>query len=137
MVIISSSSTPLDAPKNEKIKNKLIDSGIVIIDEYLPNIEEIYQLSDLYVFPIEYYLGSISLPLSILEARACGIPVLTTDFGSIRKFLGSDNNSIFYCETKNFKNKIDEIIKLKADFRITNIENLNNDFKTTLFSATV
>ena len=113
----------------------MIDSGIVIIDRYIEHIEEIYQLSDLYIFPVEFKGGSIGLPLSLLEARACGIPVLTTEFGSAKKFLGNDNNGIYYAEASDFKKKLKEVKLQNHDYSKTNVFDINLMFKEALFKA--
>ena len=129
VVIIGSSSTPIDAPKEEKLKQFLIESGIIIIDRYIENIKEIYQLSDLYIFPVVFEGGCIGIPLSILEARACGIPVLTTDFGGIKKVFGIKENGIFYSECGNFANRAEEIKNnMKRDLTLNNIEQINEEF---------
>lgn len=61
---------------------------IRIIDTYLPRIEEIYQLSDAYFFPVQAENNCIDVPLSCLEAAACNLPVVTTHFGAMREFEG-------------------------------------------------
>jgi len=54
---------------------------------YEPNIEEFYQLSDVYLFPVRNPLGSIDLPVSILEALATGLPVVSTAFAGVPDFV--------------------------------------------------
>lgn len=128
VVIIGSSSTPKDAIGPKYIKEKLVNNGIIIIDQFIENIEEIYQLSDLYVFPVINNTGSIGLPLSILEARSCGIPVLTTDYGSIKIFLGDDYKSIFYSLPKDFYTIVEKIKKKQGNYHKTKVLELNNKF---------
>lgn len=76
--------------KNEQdieLRNKLLSrSNIKIIDEYIPNIEEIYQLSDIYFFPVVEQGRCIDVPLSVMEAAACNKPVITTDYGEMKAF---------------------------------------------------
>lgn len=71
---------------------KLLDNQrIRLIDSYLPRVEEVYQLADVYAFPVMNERGAISVPLSVLEAMACNLPVVTTPFGSLpRMFAGGD-----------------------------------------------
>ncbi len=59
-----------------------------IIDTYLPNIEEIYQMSDVYLFPVEQEGHCIDVPLSALEAAACGVPVVATEYGELAELVG-------------------------------------------------
>lgn len=61
-----------------------------IIDSYVPHIEELYQLSDFYIFPVEESLNCIDIPLSALEAAACNLPVITTPYGELQEFRGKD-----------------------------------------------
>lgn len=63
--------------------------NIRIIDEYVPNIEAFYQMSDVYFFPVEQPGHCIDVPLSCMEAAACGKPVVTTDFGEMEQLVGT------------------------------------------------
>jgi glycosyltransferase involved in cell wall biosynthesis len=136
VVIVGSSSTPSDAAGPGSLKQHLVDVGILVIDHYVDKIEEIYQLSDLYVFPVMETTGSIGIPLSILEARACGIPVLTSDFASIRHFLGNDGGGIFYSEPGFFSEKIESIKESGTGFSASPaISRLNTDFNNFLMDS--
>lgn len=80
--------------KNEQdaeLKNKLMSrQNVRIIDEYIPNIEEIYQLSDIYFFPVIEQGRCIDVPLSVMEAASCGKPVISTDYGEIKALINKD-----------------------------------------------
>ncbi|HOM66365.1 MAG TPA: glycosyltransferase family 4 protein [Ignavibacteriales bacterium] len=129
VVVVASSSTPIDSRGPSSIREELEESGIIIIDRYIENIQEIYQLSDCYVFPVIEPNSSIGLPLSILEARACGVPVITTDYGSVNKFLGDDFGGIFYSNPDSFLDKISIIKEMdKKSFCKTGVGNLNSIF---------
>ena len=133
VLIVSSSSTP-DLNKKEvlnnhlNLKKKLKSSGIVIIDYYVPNINEIYQLSDIYIFPVLKVNASIDLPLSVLEARACGIPCVCTDFGSLKFFLKNDNFGITYSKDSEFLINIKKILKSKRNYYKSDVRRLNEKF---------
>lgn len=62
--------------------------NMTLIDRYLPNVQELYQLADAYLFPVEESGRCIDVPLSALEAAACGIPVVTTPYGELRELIG-------------------------------------------------
>lgn len=62
--------------------------NIRIITEYVPHIQQIYQLSDVYFFPVVQAGNCIDVPLSCLEAAACGKSVVTTRYGEMRQFAG-------------------------------------------------
>ncbi|MDY7394082.1 glycosyltransferase family 4 protein [Aureibaculum sp. 2210JD6-5] len=129
VVIVSSSSTPTDALGKDSLKDYLVKSGIIILDRYIENIEEIYQLSDLYIFPVMKKNSSIGMPLSVLEARACGIPVLTTNYGSLSQFLGTDNDGIKYSNPEDFIENV-RIIKnnLNPNYNVSKVSELNSTF---------
>ena len=96
VIVVTSTSSPKSTTFSVDIKEKLCKNGVIVFDHFIENIEEIYQLSDAYVFPVIDENASIGMPLSILEARACGIPVITTDYGSVKFFFGDDYGGIKY-----------------------------------------
>jgi len=78
-VIIGSTSTPQDGELLKELKAE----SITVIADYVERIEEFYQLADCYVFPAVERLSAIEVPLSVLEAMACNLPVVTTPFGGL------------------------------------------------------
>lgn len=64
------------------------NENILIMDEYISSVEEIYQLSDVYLFPVESDESCIDVPLSVLEAASCGIPVVATKYGELKELQG-------------------------------------------------
>lgn len=88
VLLVSSTQT-----KNEQdavLKQELLSSGVKIIDTYIPNIEQIYQMADVYFFPVVEQGRCIDVPLSCMEAAACNKPIVTTDFGEMREFIGKE-----------------------------------------------
>lgn len=89
---------------NSQLPNLLKKTGkCILIKDYLENIEEIYNACDYYVFPVnnlqkEYYakkydeIGAIDMPLSILEAMACRLPVITTSIDALHNLIKDINN---------------------------------------------
>jgi len=72
----------------------------IIFREYFENIQEIYQLADCYIFPTLNSSNCIELPLSILEAMACNLPVITTRFGAIPRVF-SNGGGLFFVNNMN------------------------------------
>ncbi len=64
--------------------------NLTLIDTFLPDIQEIYQLADVYLFPVVERKGCIDAPLSAMEAAACGIPVVATPFRELKTLLDRD-----------------------------------------------
>lgn len=105
--ILLVTSTMTKNEQNENLKKRLQSkSNIKIIDDYIPEIQEVYQLSDLYFFPVLESGNCIDIPLSCLEAAACNIPVVTTAYGGMKEFKGK--NGFYHIDS--FE-KINEIIE--------------------------
>jgi thymidylate kinase/glycosyltransferase involved in cell wall biosynthesis len=79
VVMVASTSTEEDVA----VRRDLVRRGVTIVRRYLPDIERVYRAADLYVFPVRDALGSIEVPLSVIEARSCGTPVVATRFGAL------------------------------------------------------
>lgn len=77
--------------------NELRKKNILLITDFQKDIQEFYQLADFYVFtvdplapdefPNDYNsIGVIDFPLSILEAMACNLPVISTEHQALIHF---------------------------------------------------
>lgn len=64
--------------------------NITIIDSYVENIEEIYQIADVYLFPVIEAENCIDVPLSVLEAASCNLPIIATEYGELTAFKGEE-----------------------------------------------
>ena len=71
---------------NKDLERLLKSRGAIIIREYIENIQEIYQLADLYVFPTISDSFCIQAPLSVFEAMATNLPVFSTKFGVLKDY---------------------------------------------------
>ena len=91
IIIVGSTTTQLDV----NLLNDLIASGCIVYTNYIENIEDLYQLSDCYLFPTIDKLNSILLPLSVLEAMACNLPVISMRFGCLPEYFMEGNGLIF------------------------------------------
>lgn len=78
-VMIASTATPED----RQVRDGLERAGIRVIREHLPNVADYFRASDVYVFPVRNDEAAIEFPLSVLEAMACNLPVVTTRFGAL------------------------------------------------------
>jgi glycosyltransferase involved in cell wall biosynthesis len=54
------------------------------------NVDEYLQMSDIFVFPTE----KEAFPLALIEAMACGLPVITTPVGGIKDILAHGKNGL-------------------------------------------
>jgi len=94
-VLAASTSTPQDVTLSEE----LAAAGVRLFTGYMPHIEELYQAADAYLFPVPrdpLAPSSIDLPLSVLEAAACDLPVITTRFGALPELWADAAGVTFY-----------------------------------------
>jgi len=111
MLVVGSTSTEQDKDLIEELRT----IGVKVVTDYLKNIEEIYQLSDCYVFPVVSETASIEIPLSVLEAMACNLFVVTTRYGGLPTMFNSEGNGLF------FVNKLEDL-----SYEIDKIKQLNH-----------
>jgi glycosyltransferase involved in cell wall biosynthesis len=124
ILIVGSTSTKIDV----SLKNELENDNYFIINSYIERVEEIYQLSDLYVFTVVDERSAIEFPLTILEAMSCNLPVLTTKFGGTADFV-PENDSFKYFDDET--EMIEKLSKLKTK------EVKNRDFIKNKFSWSI
>jgi thymidylate kinase/glycosyltransferase involved in cell wall biosynthesis len=112
VVMVASTSTEVD----QHTRATLVEAGVTIVRKFLPNVEDYYRAADVYVFPVENELGSIEIPLSVVEAAACGVPVITTPFGALPEFFpGSD--AISFGEPRDFVEMVSSVLERGAQER--------------------
>jgi len=108
VLVVGSTSTEQD----EDLVDELRIAGVRVVTTYLQNIDEIYQLSDCYVFPVTSETASIEVPLSVLEAMACNLPVVTTRYGGLSTMFNGEGNELFFVEKlKDLSNKVEKVKK--------------------------
>jgi glycosyltransferase involved in cell wall biosynthesis len=86
-----------DAEKKEKIINKLkkenILNRVTFIDDGSYVMPDVYNLCDISIFPVRDMKGKFDIPLAVVEAMACGKPVIASNIERLKYFL-NDSNSI-------------------------------------------
>jgi glycosyltransferase involved in cell wall biosynthesis len=106
--VVGSSAYALE----RQLFGELQSHDCLIWTNYVDNIEELYQLSDAYVFPTYYgSRGSIDMPLSVMEAMACNLPVVSTPFGGLPAAF-KEGNGLYYINNEDGLEKIIEQMKI-------------------------
>lgn len=83
---------------NQTVLEILTKHGCLVWQSYFENIWEIYQSADCYVFPTPKN-KAICQPLSVLEAMACNLPVVSTKLdGLSRTFRREEVKGLFYMD---------------------------------------
>ena len=106
IVIIGSKYITTD----QNLYQHLKDRGCIIYMGYFKNIEEMYALSDCYIFPV-IKGGSILTPLSVMEAMSCNLPVITRDFDGLTRIFSEGEGLIYAEDDEDFIHAIDRIKK--------------------------
>lgn len=114
VVIVGSPSTDPDAILKEDLQR----AGVRVFDDYFPAIEEFYQASDMYVFPTVNENNSIQMPVSVLEAMACDLPVISTKYGGIYDQFKNEDSIMFVDDIRNINKREIETMMQKNTRRI-------------------
>ncbi|MFA5309035.1 MAG: glycosyltransferase family 4 protein [Dehalococcoidales bacterium] len=118
-------SSGLRHEDRDKLNRELKENGVIVMDRYIPEIEEMYQLSDCYLFPVFSNRACIGVPLSVLEAMACNIPVVSVKYGTLPKMFEAGNGLVF-------ADSPDELMAGLA--RVRNLENCRTREKVIPYS---
>jgi glycosyltransferase involved in cell wall biosynthesis len=86
VVVVTSSQRERASSRLEQV---LRANGVVLIQGFLADIDEIYRLADCYIFPTTSTDYAIAMPLSVLEAMASDLPVAAMRFGALPERFGN------------------------------------------------
>ena len=81
--LVVSTATQADEALRRQLEER---PHTTIIDHYLPDVQELYQMADVYLFPVAEAEHCIDLPLSVMEAASCNVPIVTTAYGELTAF---------------------------------------------------
>jgi glycosyltransferase involved in cell wall biosynthesis len=114
---------PVSTGTHQEVLHQLEEAGCIVWRKYFENIEKIYALSDCYVFPVlppqrgimgETVSDSIEMPLSVLEAMSCNLPVISTRFGALHRIFDASDGLFFV-------DKDDDFIAILESIKYNNI----------------
>ncbi len=123
VLLVTSTLTKDEQDPEIRLKLQTYEN-IKIIDDYIRNIEEIYQMSDVYFFPTAEKGNCIDVPLSCLEAASCNKPVITTSYGEMSRFVSCEG---FYHLKTASEEEINDYIELALSEK-NNVRNAVLDY---------
>jgi glycosyltransferase involved in cell wall biosynthesis len=80
------------------VRERLERAGCLVWNHYVASIQEVYALADCYVFPTLTETAAIDHPLSVLEAMACNLPVVTRRFGALPRVF-APGEGLYFVDT--------------------------------------
>jgi glycosyltransferase involved in cell wall biosynthesis len=92
VLIVTSPTTQPDPGVREELEQ----AGVLVWSHYLPRIEELYQMADVYVFPVDDREHCIEMPLSVMEAAAVGLPIVSKAFGALPRIYPERSSFLYY-----------------------------------------
>jgi len=105
VIMVGSTSIKADQDLAKYLKKK----GVIVWSRYFENMQEIYNLSDCYIFPTIREFSSIEIPLSVLEAMACNLSVISTKFGGLTDIIEEGNGFHYFDEFDEVRKKIEKV----------------------------
>lgn len=106
----------------KQCNNKVITTGYIPYDE----IPKLYAISDIAVLPS---ICEDAAPLTIIEAMASGLPIITTNSGGIPEYAQNGCACILYRDdelVKNLTNTIEKLVKDKEKIQTMSKISLRN-----------
>ena len=88
---------------------ELQQRGCIIKRGYFADLEEIYGLADCYLFPTINPSNAIEFPLSVLEAMACNLPVISAKFGALPRVFQEGDGLYFIEKEGDIATRLEEV----------------------------
>ena len=117
LLLVGSGSMDIDNCE-EELHSTVSSKGLqdsVLFTGSVSNVNEYLQASDIFVFPSE----NEAFGISVIEAMACGMPVVSTDSGGLNDIITDHENGLVV-EAGNFDQLHHAMEKLMADEQLAN-----------------
>ncbi|MDD3486804.1 MAG: glycosyltransferase family 4 protein [Candidatus Moranbacteria bacterium] len=85
-----------DAEKKREAAQRLENAGcldrVAFMDDGSYEMQDIYNLADISIFPARTMAGKFDIPLAVIEAMACEKPVIASNLERLQYFLNDENS---------------------------------------------
>jgi len=109
---------------DQRIVRRLKNCGCIIREGYHEELQEIFQLADCYIFPGIKRTPAIEVPLTILEAAACNLPIICGYFGGLPDIFKEEDGFFFVKSEVEIRQKLDLLME-NGSIDIKNREKIN------------
>ena len=133
VILVGSTSTH----QEKDLIDTLTLAGVKIIKENISNVEELYQLADIYVFPVINNNACIEIPCSVLESMACDLPVITTPFGGLPDLFKKSETFIYAEDERQMVSALNSIDRQRPTSNRKNIVGLDWDKTSSILVARI
>jgi glycosyltransferase involved in cell wall biosynthesis len=109
-----------DRTKKEGIIQQIKQRGFskqIIFKETVENMADLYNLSDVNIFPVREMAGKFDIPLALIEAMACKKPVIVSDIPVLQEFIKNKENGLITPKAKP-NDLAKNILKLKRENKL-------------------
>lgn len=101
--------------EDQNVVRVLNEAKVHLYKGYLENVEEVYQMADAYLFPTRSAEFVISVPLSVMEALSCGVPVIGyKSFDNLEGISGAEGAVTLIDHADQLDQVLPEVIQKKS-----------------------
>lgn len=98
VLIVGAVSLPLE----REVYHQLTQAHCLVWRRYFPQVEEMFRLADCYVFPTSHWRKGVEVPLSVLEAMSCNLPVISTPYKALPQLFAPGDGLLFAQQEEEF-----------------------------------
>jgi len=100
------------------LKKESIDEQVIFLDTF-SEMDKLYNISDLNIFPVREMAGKFDIPLTLVESMACGKPIIVSKLKNLKELVGNNSYGLI-CKIKNPLDLAKKINLLRTDKKLYN-----------------
>jgi thymidylate kinase len=119
-------ASPATAP-DDRLAQELREAGVAVVRRHIADLAAVYRAADVYLFPVDDPRACTTMPLSVLEALACGTPVVATPFGAVGEVF-AHTPAVRLAESHELVSAVEEVVESASAIP----ESLTGSWETTV-----